>query len=209
MMKPGEMFQFICNSENNYKENGDDLDWLIHEDDDTLYLVFQPSRSASDWVNNFDIGIRMYDHNGVKLYIHRGFARCYRSGNDMVMKEFLPRVEKAKGKKIVITGWSFGGAMSVLAAEDLFFRTGIKADVITFGAPNVAAFWSKATKKALFDSINSLTQYARVGDIVPICPPFFSKLKSPIKIGKFSFKMFPIIMQKALHKDYSNPELYK
>lgn len=61
---------------------------------------------------------------------------------------------KKDGFTVEVCGWSYGGAMAVLAAEDFNFRTGNNAGVVTFGAPK--PLWGRKT----WQYIKSCVAYA-------------------------------------------------
>jgi len=181
-----------------WNTSGEDVQWKTLLIDDTPYLVFQGSNSDIDWRNNFRFAVVVYKNQESKLLAHRGFVRAWKSCNDEVMNSFIELCNKTD-KTPIITGHSFGGAMSVLASEDFYYRTKRKTNVITFGAPKV--LWGK-------DSVNyvltcaDFTMYSQNNDIVPKCPPICGyKHPNQTMIGD-KFNIFKLIKTADYHQLY-------
>ena len=121
-MKYSELFKFI-KSFNGWIKIGDDVDYKVIVDDNgkIVYLLFKETDSKRDWRNNFAFTCVMYKNKLMR--IHRGYARAYLSCNDKIMSEFISKVKEHPDYTPVISGWSYGGAISILAAEDFNFRT--------------------------------------------------------------------------------------
>ena len=116
-MKPSELFKLIRDSE--YITIGDAVDFVIKvfDDEKTIRLLFEESTSLRDWKNNFNFPIKPYKNQE----------------NDEIMENLINSYKVYPDYRIEICGWSYGGAISLLAAEDFYYRTKIKPDVITFG----------------------------------------------------------------------------
>lgn len=202
-MKYSELFKVIKNS-GDWIEIGDDVDYkiVVDDNDKIVYLLFKQSDSKRDWQNNFSFTCTMYKNKLMR--IHRGYARAYLSCNDDIMLEFISKVKEHPDYTPVISGWSYGGAMSILAAEDFNFRTreqktnnicddvdnGKKAVVFTFGAPKIVGSIKsmKYIKKTLD---NRSKQFVNALDIVTICVPLPNyKHIAKVKIGKIKFSNF-------------------
>ena len=163
-MTDKELFQYIKNNKN-WVTTGLDVQFSIQtiKEEQKVYLIFQETRSTFDWKINLLFPAKTYK----KYYIHKGYIKAWRSAKTLVAY-FINEVEKT-GFTPVICGWSYGGAMAVLAAEEYQYQTGKKAEVITFGAPKILYF--KRTKKA-FAACGNFHQYTRKNDIVTWCIPF-------------------------------------
>lgn len=202
-MEPWELFDVINQAE--YKTIGDDLDYQVKEIEGRAVLIFQPSANIRDWINNFDFPAKVYKNQESAMRIHRGYGKVWKSGNDQIMSEFISMAQSLSDKPALIIGWSFGGAMSVLAAEDYHYRTKAIPIVITFGAPKVAA--NKKTRDYLY-SIGAFYQYADNNDIVPRMPPlpWFHQIYR-IGIGdKYNF--FKMFNAAKYHTGYGDPNKY-
>lgn len=174
-MKHSEMFTFIKGNKEwtTIKTLWHDLNYCIKIEDDAVYLFFQESNGKKDWKDNLNfipIPCKVYKKQKGWLFCHRGFVREYKSGNDRIMTEFATAVLQTK-KKAIISGWSNGAAMAVLAAEDFYFRTKIKPEVISFGAPKVCLDPFSAIH--IKHACSSVTEYCNKNDIVTKVPPFF------------------------------------
>lgn len=144
---------------------GLDVQYTIQtiDEEKKIYLIFQETRSSFDWTINFLFPAKVYK----KYFIHRGYIKAWKSAKELI-QDFVRKTEET-GYSPVICGWSYGGAMAVLAAEEYNYQTGKKAEVITYGAPKILYF--KHTKKA-FSNCGIFRQYANINDIVTWCIPF-------------------------------------
>ena len=142
------LFQYIKNNKN-WVTTGLDVQFSIQtiKEEQKVYLIFQETRSTFDWKINLLFPAKTYK----KYYIHKGYIKAWRSAKTLVAY-FINEVEKT-GFTPVICGWSYGGAMAVLAAEEYHYQTGKKAEVITFGAPKI--LYLKRPKKAQKTSPNN------------------------------------------------------
>ena len=206
-MEPYELFEKIKKS--NYKTSGDCVDWMIgvcHKEKN-VYLLFQQSRQKRDWINNFNFPIKIYKNQQSCLKATRGWGRAYKSCNDDIMKELIKKVKENPDYKVIICGWSYGGAMSLLASEDFYFRTKHKPYVITFGAPK--PLWGKKTKNYVLSCVKGVRQYAHINDLVPYLPPALFGYKHLVKnkIGK-NFSFFKLFKPKIYHCLYGDKNLY-
>lgn len=201
-MKDNELFNLIINKKSeDYKEVGDSVNYLIEVDNENkiIRLIFEQSKSKRDWLNNFKFPIKPYKKQENILYISSGYANAYKSANDIIQNDLINKVNENKDYKVEICGWSYGGAMAILCAEDFYYRTNIKAYVRTFGACKIV--FGKKSMEHILDSVANIKQYANVNDLVIYLPPFFFYQHiNKIKIGKFNIlKLFNIVKS---HKDY-------
>lgn len=202
-MKPYELFKIVAHAD--YQTVGLSLDYTIETIDGRACLFFQQSSQNEDWVHNFEFVAKVYKNQENHMRVHHGFAKVWKSANDQIMSEFIEAVKKSK-KKPLIAGWSFGGAMCQLAAEDFFYRTEIRADVVTFGAPKISA--DKKTA-AHISSCGDFLQFAQRNDIVTKCPPlpWFHHVHK-VDLGR-KFNIIEIFKPQIYHADYDNVELYE
>lgn len=201
-MEPWELFKLI--QDVNYVTTGDDIDYLVFIRSGRAVLLFQESTSKRDWANNFNFPRKLYKDQERWLRIHRGYGDAWRTANDTIMEEFIAAANIATDTPL-IAGWSFGGAMAQLAAEDFNYRTGKIADVVTFGSPKVAG--DLRTAKVIKASGN-FEQYANVNDVVTICPPFpwFHHINK-IKVGQPGC-LINLFNPEEYHYKYGDPTIY-
>lgn len=205
-MKPWELFKELWDAE--YINSGDDVDWnvKVYDDEKVVRLIFQGSVELRDWINDFIFPIKPYKNQENTLWVAAGWANAYKSCNDEIMNAFISKVAEYKDKnyKIEICGYSYGGVMAMLAAEEYNFKTKDKADLITFGCPK--PFFGKKTIKYVSSTVNSAVQYAHVNDFVPRCIPLigYDEINRVFIGDKFNvFKFFNIAKYHTIYGDQS------
>lgn len=200
-MKPWELYNHIWEIE--YNKSGFDLDWKVEVDDadKTIRLLFQPSRTNKDWIVNF-----CYIPFPFLPYIFSfGWKKVFDSCKALILEELIREINNHKDYKVEISGHSYGGAMSIIAALELNKVTQIKPDVITFGSP-MPLFLFTSKLLALL-KLGTVEQYAHWSDIVTYLPPIlgFHNVKT-IRLGKFKFK--GLFDPYTYHKIYGDESLY-
>ena len=177
------------------------------EKEKKILLLFEPSRQKRDWIHNFDIPVKIYKKQQSCLKVARGWGKAYKSCNDEIMHTFITQVQSHSGYEPVICGWSYGGAMSLLACEDFYFRTQQKPCVYTFGAPK--PLWGGKTKKYVRSCVKTVKQYAHINDIVPHLPPALFGYKAITKntVGA-GFSLINIFKPQIFHCCYGSSTLY-
>lgn len=206
-MKPEELYELIKKTE--YTKSGDDVDWAVVVDDfeKVVRLLFEESTTKRDWHNNFDFPVKIYKRQESCMLIARGWGNAWKSCNDLVMDALIKEKQVHKDYRVEICGWSYGGAMSVLAAEDYCYRTHDKASVITFGAPK--PLWGRKTWKYMSGCVTNAMQYAHVNDVVPLCIPLPGyKMINKVKVGS-DFCILKLFRGDIYHCCYGNADLYK
>ena len=174
MKKDSEMFSFIKNNKDwtVIKNKGHELNYLVQIEDNIVYLFFQESDGKKDWKDNLDfipIPCKVYRNQESHMICHRGFVKEYKSGNDQIMAEVIAACELLNNPKVVISGWSNGAAMATLAAEDFFYRYGIRPTVVTFGNPKVC--FDPSTALHILLCCETFREYCNRNDIVTKVPP--------------------------------------
>lgn len=164
-MTSKEKYLYLKNS-HDYKTAGLDVQYKIvmDETDKVIRLCFQESASKQDWIINFTFWKKPYKHQEATFYVHAGYVKAWKSCNDVVMQELQQAVKDNPGHTVEIIGWSYGGFMALMAAEDWNYRTGDKADVETFGAPKGLYF--KKSRDHFRSCCAGIKQHARRNDIV-------------------------------------------
>lgn len=179
VMKYSDLYLKIKSTK--YNESGNDVDWsiFVSDADKIVFLLFKCTDSDYDWKINFKFPCIMYKNNLMR--VHKGYATTYKTANDHILTEFIKCVDTHPEYKVVIAGWSYGGAMAVLAAEDFNYRTrtdkndvnsGKKATLITYGCPRIIGS-SKGRKYVKSTIAADSKQFANRFDIVTHVVPFF------------------------------------
>lgn len=210
MTRPWEVFDMIKNTA--YIKSGDDVDWAVMVDDTYHYvwLIFQESRGSftgPDWKNNFRFPAKLYKKQDSCMLVHRGYGDAWKSCNDEVMKAFIKLTESYPDCTPAICGWSYGGAMALLAAEDFFYRTHKRAGVITFGAPK--PLFGKKTFKYVRSCVQFVYQWTHVNDCVPLLPPFLGYRRLEANYCSSGFCIIKLFRPDIYHQIYGDKDIYE
>lgn len=126
-----------CNKDENFEQYSAEVDVGFQEHGDTLLILFEPSDGKVDWRHNFAFFKRPYSDMEVPYYVHGGFLKCWRIVKDVV----IAKLHSRNWKQVVITGFSHGAALALLAHECAWFelphlRNG-RILTIAFEAPRI------------------------------------------------------------------------
>lgn len=208
-MKPWELFKLIEDTE--YISGGDDVQFAVKpvEEEKVIYLLFQESTSKRDWQVNLDFPVKVYKQQQKFFLVHRGWAKAWKSINDMVFTELLKVIQGKEDWKIIVAGWSYGGAMSLLAAEDYFFRFNKPVtEVITFGGPK--PLFGFYTRHYFKKAAEKFYQYEFSYDFVTWCVPlpFYMRCGNNIIDKKNCWKLWRVFQTGKWHCAYGDAEYY-
>lgn len=164
-----DLFEKCLNAE--YIHTAEDGDYAIEIEGDTLYLLFECSDGKEDWKNNFDFPVKPYKQMNDTWLCHGGFFRVWGAMRDEVESK-VAEILKAHPdiKNIKCVGYSHGGALSVLATEDMEYLHGASYNVegYGFGAPRV--LWG-IIPEAVKYRLRRFTTIRNIPDIVTHVPP--------------------------------------
>lgn len=186
-----------------FKKVGNDVDYSILIKDREIYLIFKESNSKEDWIHNFNFPTKPYKNQEGKFFVHKGFAETYKSANDIIMKELIDIVDKYL-YPVTITGYSFGGAMAQLAAEDFCYRTKVHPKLVTFGSPKI--LFGEKSKNHFLNSCFSVKQWADTNDIVTMVIPWYKELNVTRLGDKVSIK--ELCNPQVHHQSYKKEDFY-
>lgn len=208
-MKPWEMFTYLKEIKHSqFKTAGNDVQYIItvNDSEKNIYIWFEESCGKVDWKNNLNFPVKIYKKQKSCLKAARGWGDAWKSCKDQIAAEYLQTLMKHFEYDTVICGWSYGGAVAVLAAEDIYYRTGRKPHVRTWGAPKV--LWGRKTQKYVRSCCASYAQFTHVNDCVPLLPPFpgYCRLSTD-KVGK-GFSIFKLFNPVVYHQIYGEKEIY-
>lgn len=170
MLKPWDLFRFIQTAD--YKTVNEDTQYVVVVDtlDHDIYLLFQQSHSKLDWIHNLDFPVKPYKQQKNKLLYHGGYCKVWKACNDAIMDDLKKHIDAYPQYQIIVSGWSLGGALAIIAVEEIKYRFGRQSWLVTFGAPKVC-FGSK-TKQTVLDSCYNVFEFINHNDCVPFMPPF-------------------------------------
>ncbi|OPZ24322.1 MAG: Lipase (class 3) [bacterium ADurb.BinA186] len=191
---------------------------IYNQTDNHLVLAFKGTvgkDTLDDWMNNIDFmgfsgddplrALRAPD--GSKLNVHQGFAKAYLEGLDEFLPQFKSLVEKhfdeiSNNKnpiRVTVTGHSLGGALSLIAANDMrrILRSAglVKApsnfiiENISFASPRVYDFDSARKVEIAMGGPHNILRFVDNADPVPEVPLNINNSKhagTPIFFGEGS-----------------------
>jgi len=208
-MHPSKLFKRI-HRRDNYRHIGRELSYkhFIDRGDKIIYICFQGSNGLSDWLHNFLFKpASMEPYRGCGWRVHAGFARVWRSGNDTVMEETRAFAERLPDFRAVFCGFSHGGPLAMLAAQNWHFLTGQKPDCVIFGSPKLA--WGDNAPRVLANAMN-LANWINRADAVTAVPPrrwgFRHAAENIVNVSRI-----PILSKFRVsrhHQIYGEPDIY-
>lgn len=156
---------------------------IVMSNANSIIIIFRGSETKGglrnakkDWLLT-DAKCKMYKVDTFNnSYVHEGFWNSYRSIEDTLLKTIA--LHNPNDKKIFITGHSLGGALSVLAAANLYQHNIKPYGVYIFANPRVGT-------DLFADFYNSLHiptyRYVNENDLVPMLPPIkaFHRVNCP------------------------------
>lgn len=140
-----------------------------------IQAIFQQTYEKSDWIVNFDFPKKIYDEftfdgKVIQLKAHGGWVTMWLVIQDMVRDEIKAYLEKHPDYYIEVFGWSLGSAIAQLAAEDIYFKFGIKPYLYTYGS--VKPFFGKTSWKYVSTCCEKCYNFYDHCDIVGYMVPF-------------------------------------
>lgn len=194
------------------KDSTYDADWAVWKDGHTIYVRFEGTKSFKDACMDllaFQSKIKAYD--GATWDAHAGFKTAYYSVRNKVLDTCYSLYKK--GDKFMVLGHSLGGAMALLATEDIGWHFKQKLTLITWGAPRVAK--DQNGIDAIKEYMNKDSRNFENGsDIVPTLPWWFATNPMVVHIGEAKYSNAKALKDvifngcKKYHCGYGNPDLY-
>ncbi len=172
-----------------YEVVGDDLDFkiIVNNEDKEIILQYEETDSEQDWKNNYRFLIWPLNLDGKIIWTTHGYARVYKSAQNIPIDTFCRFIDFYPDYKIIIRGWSFGSAMAKITARHFVIRTGGEVlidELTTFGDVRcwLNPFFS------LKKYCKRIREYVTSNDMITWCVPFYSR-DVTCKVGdKFSLK---------------------
>lgn len=191
---------------------------LYDEKRDTIQIHFQKTNDNSDWIANIlEFPSKYYDsflfgEYEIELYIHRGWAKMYKTIKKQIREEWLAMHEAHPNAYTEIIGWSLGSGQAMLCCQDLNWNYGVKPYLYTFGS--VRPFYCKKGKEAIMDSyLASISShcynFANRNDLVTYMPPFRRfRMIARKEVGGQRILVSKLLNPYRYHTMYNRAELY-
>ena len=179
----------ICNRDD-YYHNADKVSYKFIEDGDTLYIYFEPSNGKVDWLHNFMFKKKPYKDMKMPYRVHKGFLKCWKTIEDVIIhkiNECDDTSNEKLWKKIIIVGYSHGGALAVLCHECCWYhRPDIRDNIKTIAFEGPRVYGAFRVKKKLRERWKNFRLLRNSTDIVTHLPPVifgYTHVGSVIKIN--------------------------
>jgi len=186
-----ELYQWACHGPWFERDLDTEYKYEVTKDK-TLRIAFKGSsnfwesnkRIKVDWEKNFDIWVKAYKRTPSVWYAHRGFLSKWKA----IEEEVLFLVYKYNPNKVLISGFSQGGAIAGFAHESIYFHfpkfrdNGLKT--IVMGCPRFVWFWGKGGVSYRW---NNFIRFECGWDVVTKLPPLlfgYSHVGTRKKIGR-------------------------
>ncbi len=146
-----------------YSAVGCCANYALRREGGTLYIFFEKSVEAADWIRNFDFPCRVYK----KFHVHKGFLQVW----ELIEPKIRAFILDLSVEKVIIAGYSHGAAIAVLCHEYVWYnRPDLreKIDSFGFGCPRVMWGIKNEDIKRRFERF---TVVRNIDDIVTHLPP--------------------------------------
>lgn len=183
-MKDSELFRYIKSKKDWLKvdEGINTIEYKVEVIDEKIYVLFQQSKEKTDWISNLNFPAVLYDNH---LMFHRGFVKQYDAVKRFVINDLSHAVCQRPNADIIVAGWSLGAALAEIAVEDVYWHTGKRPTLISFGSPK--AVFNLATRNFIRACCKDIREYCNRNDIVTYMPPIGYWHLNKVKVGdKFS-----------------------
>ena len=159
-----------------YLEVGEDLDYKVYvkHDEKEVIILYEETDSELDWHNNYLVFPWPLNLEGHVVWTTYGYAKIYKSANNVPIDEFCALVEQYPDYKVVIRGWSLGSAMAKITARHYLYRSpkGTKIDELTtFGDVKCWLNPFYSIKKHCV----RIREYANRNDLITWCIPLYRR----------------------------------
>ena len=167
-----------------YTQVGISANYALKREKEVLYIFFQGSKGKTDWKNNLSFPAKAYKRMGKTVWFaHRGFLRVWKE-----IEPFLAGdIADERLRKIVIVGYSHGGALAMLCHENVWYhRPDLRGFIEGYGFGSPRVFWGIKTPN-LKKRWAGFTVIRNLDDAVTHLPPIFlgySHVGTMLKIGK-------------------------
>ncbi len=160
-------------------------DYYVEQKENTLYICFEGSSGAEDWLNNFNFWAKPYKDMKYKWYVHRGFLKIWKGIEDHIK----PYLMKDAIRHVVISGFSQGAALALLCHEWCSFHRPDLADKgeiegYGYGQPRVVWGHLPDEVKRRFNGFTYIVTWRDIVTHLPPCLWFFHHVGTKLKVGQ-------------------------
>lgn len=184
MLTPLECTRYFIESGFDWIVSGDDTDYYMEDytGNGDYVIAFYGSDSKIDWRNNFRFWKVPYKHMEVKFYVHAGFLKCWK----LVEDEIIGKLRSCNFRTLTITGHSYGGAISILCKESVWFNFPEKRDkvkLMAFGSPRVIGLYNWRKIKERWDNSLLLSNGSDIVTKIPFASMLYRHVRKVTHIG--------------------------
>ncbi|MBQ9756099.1 MAG: lipase family protein [Clostridia bacterium] len=167
-----------------YQKTGKSSNYAVVRKRDVLYLFFESSDGANDWIKNLDFPIKPYKRMGKTVWFaHRGFLKEWKE----IQPKLANYIANKTVKKIVIAGYSRGAGIALLCHEYVWYnRPDLRRRTLGYGFGCPRVLWGVKTKK-LRERWENFTVVKNIDDLITHLPPVFlgyTHVGKMLKVGK-------------------------
>ena len=207
-----------------YEQVGKNVNYAFVEEGEILYIYFQGSSSTFDWIRNFLFFKKPYKRMNTAFFVHYGFLSAWKEVCDIVIRkiaevrsnsiirtwynetDFIDRPDY-KFKKIIIVGYSHGGALSGLCHECVWYnRPDIRDNIFGVGFESPRFYRGMMVNKELKERWENYIVIRNHFDIVTFMPPklfLFTHVGNVITLNKTSTRDYKIPKSIGAHYPYN------
>lgn len=178
-----------------------------------IQAIFQQTKEKSDWRVNLSFAKKVYDQftfdgEVIQIKVHGGWATMWLVMQDKVRAELKELLDRHPDAYIEVFGWSLGSAIATLAAEDIYFKFGIKPHLFTYGS--VKPIFGKKTHNYFLKCCEEVYNFYDHCDIVGYMVPFLGwRTINHKKVKLERFCIFKLFNPLKYHTYYHIEKLYK
>lgn len=177
-----------------------------------IQVIMQQTSGEMDWKANFDFPSKIYDKftfegKLIQLKVHRGWGNMWLVCQQQIRSEIKALLDAHPDCYVEVLGWSLGSALAQLAAEDIYFKFGIKPYLYTYGS--VKPFYGSDTYNFVKSCCAAAYNFYDHCDIVGYMVPFPGwKAINHCKVKLEPFSIIKLFKPKIYHTQYQVADQY-
>lgn len=178
-----------------------------------IQVILEQTSSKSDWLVNFNFASKIYDKftfedKLIQLKVHRGWGGMWLVCQHAIRTKVAELLEAHPDSFIEVFGWSLGSGLAQLAAEDIYFKFGIKPYLYTYGS--VKPFFGKDTYNFVKSCCADVYNFYDHCDIVGYMVPFFGwRAINHCKVELEKFSIIKLFKPNTYHTQYDTKGQYE